>query len=155
MRACVRVCSADGKYEVTYKPNVVVFYTGDVLDTWPQRTMTSSVLGMFEAMTSSFRSLTSPATYCGSRRPSTRVHVQWTSSFSRSTSNIARWSSVRGRSANAKSVSIGTRTTDRSRIYLLTLEFLALSICVDSIIVYNFLCRKNYFENVYHTTYKY
>jgi len=25
------VCSADGKYEVTYKPNVVVFYTGDVL----------------------------------------------------------------------------------------------------------------------------
>jgi len=23
--------SADGKYEVTYKPNVVVFYTGDVL----------------------------------------------------------------------------------------------------------------------------
>jgi len=23
--------SADGKYEVTYKPNVVLFYTGDVL----------------------------------------------------------------------------------------------------------------------------
>jgi len=27
----VRVYSADGKYEVTYKPNVVVFYTGDIL----------------------------------------------------------------------------------------------------------------------------
>jgi len=32
-RVCVCDCvdSADGKYEVTYKPNVVVFYTGDVL----------------------------------------------------------------------------------------------------------------------------
>ena len=34
LTGCVSVClcasSADGKYEVTYKPNVVLFYTGDV-----------------------------------------------------------------------------------------------------------------------------
>ena len=75
-------CSADGKYEVSYKPNVVIHSEGEVLWIPPAIYRSSCPISV---------------KYCGYRQPSTGAHVQSALSISRSTNKNARWSSDLGR----------------------------------------------------------